>query len=1060
MAELNQDQLREFAEHLQEMNRIMPQTRSSFSGLSEGATGMEKGLLVAGKAASNLAGAFTSAMGAMYEGQKGLKAFDQSIDKTADALMVLTGALALIGGPITLLAAGLTAAVAAGAKYVKAANEQSDKLYDAFQQMSRSGGAAADGLQGLYNDVQKLGGGIQDLGDFVSLIASSSKDLATFGGSVFEGRREFARLGKEMEPFRAALMNSGMTQKEINEASMGYLRLQSRIGATQNRSTAELAESTRKYLIEQDALTKLTGMTRKEQEDARDAIRSQEVFAGKLLQLRNRGADQAAKQLEDTFLVLQKDSKEVGQGFADISSGNLRTEAAQKLMRATQGEAMRVQQELSAGQITAAQAADRISQALGRNVDMYGETQGVLGNYNSTYGDLAGQITIASRQLTGGYEKQLAAIDKNSKQMGITGDKALDAEIQRQTDLRLNQQKAMQNMQDFVRMGVTPATEATAFFGKVIERVTNLLPGSGKFAKEYEQQKKDREEIIAKEKTIAERTQAVMDAKAKVDSARDAKEKAAAEEELKAATIKMKSAVVERDNLNEAISKRKMAQAGPVKETTQAEKEAAAKTEKLRAAAEPIKQRVDVLQQQLAEDEKALKDAKRAGKYGDELKPLEEKIRKNKEEYEKATKELIDSENAIKQSAGQEQQIRLKQMQDRKRLARLEAENLRDAEEIAKFNELKADLHKQIQGATDPLIKKGAEKALGLLEQNIASRKTAIESRSPEIGNLKGQLKTTAVSTRSDVAAGGAQSSGPIPASGPRSGGGSDGNVSSPEQAGGIPSGAAQAKGAKEGEIARVVDSRPGQITVQTTDGDMQRRVGNANWRMNNPGNLRLTDWVKKQGGVVGEGDAGPSGKFAVFSSLEAGRQAKENLLFSGNTVYANLNLREAMYKYAPVSDNNPTETYLQNILKATGTSDSTKLAEMNQSQRHAMLAEIERFEGFKPGTIYAAADGGIVREKLGGTLIQAGEAGQDEAVVPLKNGNIPVTFNGVENFAETLQKITDEFKSALNQMVRDMQQNRSSDLSEQTLEVLRSIEQAAKSSSDTQDKLLRVAQN
>jgi hypothetical protein len=211
---------------------------------------------------------------------------------------------------------------------------------------------------------------------------------------------------------------------------------------------------------------------------------------------------------------------------------------------------------------------------------------------------------------------------------------------------------------------------------------------------------------------------------------------------------------------------------------------------------------------------------------------------------------------------------------------------------------------------------------------------------------------------------------------------------------------------------------------------------------------------------VVGEGDAGPSGKFAVFSTLADGRRAKENLLFSGNTVYGNLDLRGAMYKYAPPSDNNPTESYLQSILQATGASDTTKLAEMSQNQRDSMLAAIEKFEGFKPGKIYAAAEGGIVREKLGGTMVWAGEAGQDEAVVPLKNGNIPVSFTGTDSIAEALGRITDEFKSSLNQMVNSMRNNQQSVLNEEALEILRGIESATKNSAGIQDQLLRVAQN
>lgn len=929
--------LEEVIRQYQELGRLLPQQQAAVDAAATGIPNFNKGLAVGGKAAMEMGKAFTSAMGAMYKGEKGLKAFDSSIDHTAQALMVLAGAVALAGGPFTLLAAGLTAAVAGVAKYTKAANEQSDKLYNAFQQMSRSGGAAADGLQGLYNDVQKLGGGIEDLGDFVELIASSSGDLASFKGNVFEGRKEFAKLGKEMEPFREGLMNAGMTQKEINQASMGYLRLQSRIGQTQNKTVGELAESTRKYLVEQDALTKLTGMNRKEQEDQREAIRSQEVFAGKLLQLRNRNMGDAAKELEDTFLVLNKDSKDVGQGFADISSGNLRTEAAQKLYRATQGEARRVAEELSDGQITAAQAADRISKALGRNIEMYGESQTVLGNYNNTFGDFAGQQVIANRQLTGGYEKQLEIIRKNNVAQGIFGN-ALDKELQRQTDLRLTEQKAMQNMQDFTRYGVEPATRATAFFGKVIERITNLLPGSGKFAKEYEQEKKDKQALLDKEKALQDSAKEVMDAQGKVETSITEKELEAAQKELDAAKTKFETAHKEKQALLKEIEDRK-----------------AGKTTKPSEPAAP---------------------PKREG--GPSMYASKEELAKYREKLAKEKGEKVPAAGA-EPKPGEP------------------VTGAVPTTDVAKSDRERAE--KEAQEATEKARQSRSK------EDRIAAaaaQKTAQQARAREASAAKqaGTKVTGQPVTPS------APSSGPVtPPEPPKpAGGGDTGTVSSPQQAGPPPAAAAAGTEVKPGTISKVIESSvQGGLVAETTDGQKQRRMGIPAFRHNNPGNLRLTSWTKSQGGVVGEGDAGTSGKFAVFDSLESGRKAKENLLFSGRTVYANLDLRQAMYKYAPPQDKNNTESYLQKIVQAVGAPDTTKLAELSQSQRDAMLAQIEKVEGFKVGKVYAAADGGIVQEKLGGTYVLAGEAGQDEAVIPLKNGAVPVAMP--KDFVESMSK-------------------------------------------------------
>lgn len=107
-----------------------------------------------------------------------------------------------------------------------------------------------------------------------------------------------------------------------------------------------------------------------------------------------------------------------------------------------------------------------------------------------------------------------------------------------------------------------------------------------------------------------------------------------------------------------------------------------------------------------------------------------------------------------------------------------------------------------------------------------------------------------------------------------------------------------------------------------------------------------------------------------------------------------------------------------------------------------------------------------------GGSLLQASEGGVfagpksgynitlhgTEAVVPLKQGNIPVELK-TETMQESLKAIVDDFKSTLNSIVSNLARP-DVDLTRETLEVLKNIERAAKTTSDTQDKLLRVAQN
>ena len=978
----------------QELGRLLPEQQIQHAALASGMPKTVNALLNVGSAASAVGKGMLESAKAMHDGTKGLKAFDGAIDGAAKGLMILSGAVAALIPGLGLLMAGVIGAVATYAKLTKMANQQSDQLYDAFQQMSRSGGAAADGLSGLYRDVQRLGGGIQDLDEFVSLISANAGEFASFAGSVYQGRREFAKLSKEMEPFRASLMNAGMTQKEINQATAGYIRLQSRIGLTQNRTTTELAESTKKYLLEQDALTKLTGMNRREQEQEREAVRNREVFAARTLALRNAGQEAAAAQLEKTYLLLSKDSKDVADGFADIVSGNLRTEASQRLMRTTNGEAMQIQEELSTGQITAAQAADRMAMALKRSLDMYAETQGVLGNFNTTFTDLGGAIRVVSRLMTGGYERQEQIIERNAKRQGIFGD-AMDKELETQTSLRLQQVNSMQNMQDFIRHGIRPATKSAEFFGKVLEYVTSLLPGTGALKRQFEAEKKASQALTEREVELSKAMENVLAAQAAADEAQTPEDVEKTKRDLEIAKQEARRAVAERDAAKKRLER---AEAGLPDDVPEPEPRS---PEEVRA-----------------------RDTRRAADAA------AERLRDAPPDISPAERQRLErEERAAAQARWQ---------------AAKEAENARRRERLER-GRASAGAPAAAPAGAAPAPAGAAPAPAGAAPAPAGSAPAAAPAGSAPAA-------APAAAPRAPTGAGEPVSPQP-------------GRVGSPDQSNAAPVAPGRPNEVASSDaintIAKIVDASTWRrMIVEGGDGKMYNRVGLPAWRHNNPGNLRPTGWTQSQPGYVGVGDAGVSGKFAVFNTLEAGRKAKEALLFGGRTVYAGLNLRDALYKYAPPQDNNPTSSYLAAVMRATGLPETALLKDFNQTQRDAMLAQIEKTEGFKEGKIYAAAKGGIVKENLGGTLVWAGEAGQDEAIIPLENGAVPVQMSGNQELIDAMKNVINEFKSAVQSMVNTVQRADTSGTDEATLKVLQQIERSNNDANGALSQLVRLAQN
>jgi hypothetical protein len=367
LAQVNQD--------LKELGYVSQKTTERMEAAEKATKTLNTKMALGGKAVTALADAGMAAASAMYDGKKGAAAFNQSIDHMAEAAMAAGAALTLMipGGPvIKALFAGMTLAVGAVAKYTKAANEMSDQLYTTFQKMSKSGAAAGDGLRGIYGDMQKLGLGIQDLDGYVDMINSSSRDLALFGGSVFAGRKAFADIGKAMEPFREQLYNAGLSQEQVNAGAMSYIKLQARLGYAQSQSTQQLAEGAKKYLIEQDALTKLTGQTRQETEDARQAALQEEQFRAKLRQMELAGDAAGAERLRKYNDLMTAINPELGKGIRALSTGNLVAAESQQLLLSSSGQAAVDLQKVMDGTLPLAAAADSTAKAIGKFSDEVG----------------------------------------------------------------------------------------------------------------------------------------------------------------------------------------------------------------------------------------------------------------------------------------------------------------------------------------------------------------------------------------------------------------------------------------------------------------------------------------------------------------------------------------------------------------------------------------------------------------------------------------------------------------------------------------------------------------
>lgn len=111
----------------------------------------------------------------------------------------------------------------------------------------------------------------------------------------------------------------------------------------------------------------------------------------------------------------------------------------------------------------------------------------------------------------------------------------------------------------------------------------------------------------------------------------------------------------------------------------------------------------------------------------------------------------------------------------------------------------------------------------------------------------------------------------------------------------------------------------------------------------NNPGNLRLTAFTRSMG-ATGEDARG----IAIFPDTATGLNAQRTLLFKDER-YVNLSLRDAIFKYAPPSEND-SQNYVNVVTQISGIDPNTIMGQMTPDQQNKVIGAMIRMEGAATG--------------------------------------------------------------------------------------------------------------
>lgn len=455
----------EFNEIIRKLNAGLELTDEEMKKLA-GSTGLAAaalaslggGLKVLGKSALDIADK-------MYKGEQGASAYNDAITKSTDALGDFLSQLGLLGKVIGFF-------VKAAGKYVTEVNAMSDRLYKSYQDLSKVGVAASDGMMGLADSAQRLGYGLDQVGldNFGRLMTAASKDLAMLSGSAVEGRKNFVDFSSAIVKGDVGrqLMNMGMSVDAINEGVAGFVKQQVQLGRAQGMTQKQLQDGAVAYLKEMDALTKLTGIQKQELEAQMDANRRNERFRAAIEKVRREQGDEAAQALEMNMAVASERFPDLAEGLKDIAAGFVNTEAARKAFLAGMGDVPQAMTRgIGSGFKELGIAAKNTSDAFGSLAE--------FGGYGETFGNFYESLKAAGMSEEDARKRALEIMEDRKKQEEGVGDAAVAA----QTDMRRAQMNTRDSMQDLVKAGIAPTTKAFQSLSGVVNKVAGVPAAAG-----------------------------------------------------------------------------------------------------------------------------------------------------------------------------------------------------------------------------------------------------------------------------------------------------------------------------------------------------------------------------------------------------------------------------------------------------------------------------------------------------------------------------------------------------------------------------------------------------
>ena len=317
----------------------------------------------------SIAQALETASTALRDNRESFSSLNPSIKMTGSAIAMAgkvtgglisatVGAIPLIGGLGRAAGTVVASLSEAAGKIVTAVGQtftrELDRVSGAFRTAAQTGALGADGMRGLGQQAVNAG---LSFNSFAKTITKEGETLSFAFGTSAQAAKGLSDTTKAMRPFREQLLTLGIGVEQQNELTAKYIQFQQRQGRNEVNNTRALAQGSREYMKNLQELSKITGKSIEEQQNAIDAVQKDIRQGASIREIERQSGKAAAKATLNTIATLNKIEglENVGDGLGDALS-NAGTPAAKAFTMVMGSAGQTVIQGLKKGTLGQAEA--------------------------------------------------------------------------------------------------------------------------------------------------------------------------------------------------------------------------------------------------------------------------------------------------------------------------------------------------------------------------------------------------------------------------------------------------------------------------------------------------------------------------------------------------------------------------------------------------------------------------------------------------------------------------------------------------------------------------------